>query len=776
MFGIFKKENLQLARRAATEGIVLLRNENGALPLSKEKTVALLGRNQFSVFKGGGGSANVWATPVCSFADAFAEVGTLYQPFLKKYRAYHEANFNRALNKVHSQYVWSLPEVDISEEEIKKAAAECETAVIFIGRFAAENFDINDVRGEYRLTATEEKVIIRVTAHFKKTVLVLNIPSMFDMTFLKSCRIDAIVHTFMPGMDAGHALCDVLYGDVSPSGKLPDSFAESICDYPTSEGFGEENIVYREGIYMGYRYFDTFKKDVLFPFGFGLSYTTFDIKTLSVKLYGTRVSLKAEVVNTGKVCGKETVQCYLSAPHGELDKPYQVLCGFEKTKALAPSESQTLDVDIDLLDFTSYSEKTAAYILEGGSYVLRVGNHSRATVPVCEILLGKTVVCRQVKNRLVPKVPIAELKRENEEKKEALGIPRLVLDESAIVTEVPEFTFKKEQTLAKECCFDDVANGNCTPEEFVRQLTDEELALLLTADGSKKLRGMGLEPKSIAIGEGTHTHPDKVYGIPSSVMQDGPAGVRASILRNPIPPDDEINGRDCICYPCATMLAASWNRGLMREIGRAITDDMTRYGYNGLCAPGVNLHRNPLCGRNFEYFSEDPYLSAEMAAYEIIGIQNFADGTPSGKYAILKHFACNNSEKNRFEGSSDLSERCARELYLRVFEYTVRKGKPMSLMTSYNRINGVFAAANSELNDGICREEWGYDGWIMTDWDVHASVAECIKGGSDTVMPGTYVSAAELAEQGVTREVAEKRAASLVRHLSKTENYKETKK
>jgi len=254
-------------------------------------------------------------------------------------------------------------------------------------------------------------------------------------------------------------------------------------------------------------------------------------------------------------------------------------------------------------------------------------------------------------------------------------------------------------------------------------------------------------------------------------MQDGPAGVRASAFTNPIPPVEEIVGNDCIAYPSETMLAATWDRELMREIGAAITVDMDRYGYNGLCAPGINLHRNPRCGRNFEYFSEDPFLSAEMAIGEIKGIQENADGSPTGRYAVLKHFACNNSEDCRLDGESVLSERCARELYLRAFEYVIKKAAPLSIMGAYNKVNGYYACANSDLLDGICRTEWGYKGWIMTDWGVHTSSVDCVKAGADTVMPGKYVSFEEMCEGGLDRATAQFRAVNLIKHLAKTKHH-----
>ncbi|MBE6727661.1 MAG: glycoside hydrolase family 3 protein [Ruminococcaceae bacterium] len=324
----------------------------------------------------------------------------------------------------------------------------------------------------------------------------------------------------------------------------------------------------------------------------------------------------------------------------------------------------------------------------------------------------------------------------------------------------------------KDCSFEDVLSGKISAEELASQLSDDELAKLLTADGSQKRKALGLENKELAVGEGTHTHPVKEWGIPASVMQDGPAGVRASAFANPVPPDDEIAGRDCICYPCATALAASWDIELMEEIGAAIRADLDKAGYNGLCAPGVNLHRNPRCGRNFEYFSEDPFLAAKMAIGEIRGIQQNADGSPTGKYAVLKHFAVNNLEDNRLVGDSVLSERCARELYLRVFEYVIKECEPLSIMTAYNKMNGIYTSAHPELVDGICRSEWGYGGWIMTDWSVYAHTVDCLKAGADTVMPGIYVPFEEMLERGLDRNTARIRAANLIRHLSRTEHYK----
>ena len=769
---VYNKEHLALARRAASEGMVLLRNENEALPLSKKASVALFGRNQFDVFKGGGGAADLWAVSYVSFADAMNEAGNIYQPILKKYRAYCEANKNNTLNKIHSHYTWSLQEIPLKEDEVKLAAENCDTAVVFIGRFAAEGFDIKDAWSEYQINGAEDNMLAVVTKHFKKTVLVFNLPGMLNLSFLKKHKIDAILQAFMPGMEAGNALADVLYGDVTPSGKLPDSWTEYGHEYPTNETFSTEKVVYSEGIYMGYRYFDTFKKDVVYPFGFGLSYTEFDYETVSFDIDKTVVTINVKVTNAGSFSGRETVQCYLSVPDGEVEQPYQILCGFEKTALLKPGESEKVTIKTDLLDFTAYSEEKAVYMLEKGKYIFRVGKHSRATMPIFAVELDETVICRRVKNRLKPQEKIDELKKEGILFEEVKDIPVIKADFKDFITEIPpEKLVLNELKKGAECTFTDVLSGKRTAEELVAQLSDEELARILTADGPEKRRALGFENKELAAGEGTHTHPVKELGIPSSVMQDGPAGVRASAFANPVPPDEDIVGTDCIAYPSATLLAATWDRELMREIGAAITVDMDRYGYNGLCAPGINLHRNPRCGRNFEYFSEDPFLSAEMAIAEILGIQQKTDGTPTGRYAVLKHFACNNSEDGRLDSDSVLSERCARELYLRAFEYVIKKAEPLSVMGAYNKVNGEFACANSDLLDGICRTEWGYKGWIMTDWSVHTDSVNCIKAGADTVMPGKYVSFEELCENGVSKAVAQYRATNLIKHLAKTRHH-----
>lgn len=772
------KKGIEVSRRAAAEGCVLLKNENGALPLSKNKTVALFGRHQWDTFKAGGGAADLWATRTTPIAEGMAKAGKVYKPLLNRYRAYSDANRDPSLNKFHhsfNMHKFFLHEVELTEEEVADAAAHCDTAVMFIGRFTIEGVDISDCEGQYRITWAEHKMLYKLARHFKKIVLVLTLPGTFDLRFLdeEQVRVDAIVQGYYQGMQVGHAIADVLYGDVPPTGKLPHSWAKAIYEYPTNEGFGTDKIVYSEGLYMGYRYFDTFKKDVVFPFGFGLSYTNFSLETVSCETDKTTVTVKTKVTNVGNYRGREVVQCYVSTPDGKLDKPYQTLCGFQKTAWLNPDESETVTVNFNLVDFSSYDEETASYILEKGDYIVRVGNSSRNTTPVCVVELSDTVVCKKTQNRVCPVQPIDELKKPESTPENTDGILRLTADFGDFRTVViPEITPDAELQKTGDFTFSDVMSGKCTAEELVACLTDDELALLLTGDSADKQQALGLPQKPLAVNEGSHSHSIERLGIPSSTMQDGPHGVRINkIAPPPIKPDNEIDGGDCVCYPSETLLAATWDRKLVREVGAAIGVDLDKPGFNGLLAPGVNLHRNPLCGRNFEYCSEDPYLAAQIAMNIIKGVEYNDDGTPTKHYACIKHLICNNSENMRLVGDSILSERTLRELYLRAFEYVIRENLPLAIMTSYNIVNGTYASAHPGLINGIIRHELGYKGWIMTDWEIHCSQIDCIKAGIDICMPGHLITMQDLNNGGVTRATAQRRAVHLIKHLARTKHF-----
>lgn len=772
----FNKSGLALSRRMAAESSVLLKNEKGALPLKRNERIALFGRNQCDTYKGGGGAADLWAVECQPYCEGLEKLGRVYKPLLKKYRAFCKANYDPARNKFHNSFklhASCLPEVPIDTEEVLKAAKNCDTAVVFIGRFAIEGEDIANTEGQYKVTAQEKNLFKKVTTQFKKTVLVLNIPCALDLEFLDDYKFDAIIHNFYPGQCAGNAIADLLYGRIAPCGRLPFSWAKNADCYNTNEGFGGDKIVYSEGLYMGYRYFDTFKKDVVFPFGFGLSYTDFCIESLGCSIDKTKVTINVKVTNVGKNKGREVVQCYLSAPDGSLDKPFQVLCAFAKTDWLKVGETQILTLCFDLLNFTSYSERCSSYLLEKGDYIVRVGKHSRETEVVCTVTVKQDFVYKKVLNRLNTNEKINEIKKVLDNKVLKNDIERLEADFNGIETsELKTRTSYNEFEKAGDYTFEDLLCNRCTPEELVACLSDEELALMLTGDGFEKQNALSLLQQPLVVGEGTHTHSVPRLKIPSSVMQDGPNGVRAtSFVPPPLPPKNELSGRDCVCYPSAIAQAASWDKELVRKMAKEIAVDLDKIGYNGLCAPGVNLHRNVRCGRNFEYFSEDPVLAAEIAAAVIEGVQYTEDGKPTGHYAVLKHFACNNSEDMRLTSDSVISERTARELYLRVFEYVLDRVEPFSVMSAYNKLNGIYASANPDLLDGILRYEWHYKGWIMTDWDVYASDTDCILAGADTCMPGCFVSFDEFEKNGVCKATMQRRAANLIYHLARTSHY-----
>lgn len=780
----FDPANVAFSRRAAAEGFVLLKND-GALPLDGGKAVALFGRTQFDTWKGGYGSADLWAVPVLPFADGMNEAGSVYKPLLEKYRRFCSSNRTGKPNRHWDKWTDSLPEMPLEKEDVTEAAGVCDTAVVFIGRCAGENRDWQDVPGQYRLSEAEEKMLDLVTSAFRKTVLVFNIPGLMDISFLNRYPVNAVLHTFLPGMEAGHALADVLYGLVNPGGRLPDSWAEALSDYPTSNGFGCDKIVYSEGLYIGYRYFDSFGKKTVFPFGFGLSYTDFSMEVQTLRLSDiTALRLNVKVTNTGSRSGREVVQCYISPPQDGLEKPYQSLCGFEKTGNLMPGASQTVIITVDMRDFSSYSEKDAAYVLEKGDYIIRVGKDSQRTEPVCVIRLTFDFVCRKVKNRLTPPESINLLHREPKKLpygQTAVYTPELAGTEtvyadsdtyagSGIEAEARAFTdggITEKSRTDTDFVFSDVVAGRCEAGVLAEQLTDEENVLMLSGDCNEKRAFAGLPPEDKLIsGEGTHSHIVKRLGIPSTVMQDGPAGIRLCDFS--ATDDSTVNGQDCISYPSPTLIAASWDKALAKELGSHIAADMDRYGLAGWCAPGVNLHRCPLNGRNFEYFSEDPFLSAQIAIGEIEGVQLNPDGTESGRYAILKHFACNESETKRKKSDSVLTERTARELYLRCFDYVIHYGKPLAVMTSYNKINGIYAAERYDLCTGICRFEWSFDGLIMTDWHIQSSPVACINAGNNIVMPGSNFTIDDLTSGRLDRSAALRATEYLIKLLTRT--------
>ena len=747
-----REYKLSVARKMAAEGMVLLKNENKALPLTNNDKVAAFGRTFYFCFKGGSGAADMMAVDPVQPYEAMKETDiSLDEDLAKFYNDYNAETYEKELkywNKINQKWVTSLYEPLPSDELIEKAAKENNKAIINIGRCAGEWVDVAADKGGYYLTDNEKELIKKVCEKFDRVILLLNTYGVIENDFFNEYNFEAILFTSMLGQEMGNGVADILTGKVTPSGKLADTWTR-LEDYPTNENFQEKFIPYKEGIYMGYRYFDTFNVTPNFPFGFGLSYTDFEISTSPATLDGTKVIVKAEVKNIGEYEGKEVVQVYISEPSVKLNKSYQQLAAFAKTKTLAPNESETLEITFDLKDMASFDEENAEFILEEGTYLVRVGNSSRNTKVISKIVLDKTAVCFKTVNRCKIQTEIEEIRPDCKpysyegEEAEIAAAPILNLSSTEIKTVVskqPEDRDIKEFKNTGFHTLTEVKEGKCTMEEFVGQFTNEELADILngvTSDTVNVDSHFGQMAKTIEGAAGEIWSSDK-YEIPPCVNADGTCGLRlvgwVDDLDNP-PVYSEL-AKSMIAFPDSTSLAYSWNLELARVFGECMCDELKITKIPVLLAPAMNLHRNPICGRNFEYYSEDPLISGKMAAYTVLGVEKDRDGNPTGIYTTIKHYAANNAEKYRFGSDSVMNERTLRELYIKAFEITVKEAAPKSLMSSYNRLNGVYTADSYDLINGILRSEWGFDGMVMTDWNTTNTAFEMCHAGCDVVMPG----------------------------------------
>ena len=743
---------LAVARQMAAEGMVLLKNENGALPLKKDEKVAAFGRTFYFCFKGGSGAADMMAADAVQPYEALSETDVNIDKDLAKfYLDYNEKTYEKELkywNKINQQWVTSLYEPVPNDELIQEAAKNNQKAILNIGRCAGEWVDVQAEKGGYYLTDEEKELIKKVTDKFEHVVLLLNTYGIIENDFLNEYNFDAILFTSMAGQEMGNGVADILTGKVTPSGKLADTWTR-LEDYPTNENFQEKFIPYKEGIYMGYRYFDTFNVTPNFPFGFGLSYTKFDISNVNVALNGTVVDITADVKNIGEYEGKEVLQVYLSEPKGELNKAYQQLAAFIKTKTLKVGETETVNTSFDLRDFAAFKENGAEFILEAGQYIIRVGNCSRNTKVAAVIDLDKTAVCFKTVNRLPIQTEIEELVPNCEpysyegEKEEIASAKVISLSADSIETvvsaqpedrDIKEFVSTGFHTLAE------VKEGKCSMEEFVAQFSNEELADILngvTSDTVNVDSHFGQMAVTVEGAAGEIWSSEK-YGIPPCVNADGTCGIRlvgwVDDLDNP-PVYSEL-AKSMVAFPDSTSLAYSWNLELSRVFGECMCDELKITKIPVLLAPAMNLHRNPICGRNFEYYSEDPLMSGLMASYTCLGVEKDREGNSTGIYTTIKHLAANNAEKYRFESDSVMSERTLREIYLKAFQITLKLAAPKSLMASYNKLNGRYTADSYDLLNGILRCEWGFDGMVMTDWNTTNSAFEMVHAGCDVVMPG----------------------------------------
>lgn len=687
---------LETSARAVSGGIVMLKND-GALPLKQGGTAAVFGRIQLHYYKSGTGSGGmVNVSKVIGITDGLLDAGyKLDEQLLNAYREWDEQNpFD--YGEGWGGEPWSQKEMPLTDELVGGAASRADAAIVIIGRTAGEEMDNKLEKGAFLLSDLEEDMLRRVTSAFDKTVVLLNTGGLIDMSFMDRYPVSAVMYVWQGGMVGGAGTAAVLTGEVSPSGKLPDTIAYEISDYPSDKFFGSGDMdCYGEDIYVGYRYFETFAKDrVRFPFGFGMSYTSFDITASDFKLDGNKVTGSVNVKNTGSTPGREVVQIYCSAPQGKLGKPARVLCGFDKTRTLQPGESQTLSFEIPLESVASYDDSgvtghKSAWILEQGGYVFYAGADVRSASEAYSLTLPETVV-RQCKSALGPLTAFKRMVNSSG-KPEFEDVPltgeAFPHDHAKLPAEIP-------QTGDRGIRLADVVSGKNTLEEFTAQLTDYDLSCIIRGEGM----GSPKVTAGTAAAFGGVSDTLTALGIPCACCDDGPSGMRLDC------------GTKAFSLPNGTLLASTFDRPLMTELFTFMGLEMHTNQVDCLLGPGMNIHRHPLNGRNFEYFSEDPYLTGEMASAELAGLHS------TGAEGTIKHFCGNNRETRRHFLDSVISERALREIYLRGFEKAVKKGGAKSVMTTYGQVNGVWTAGNYGLVTGILHDDWGFDGFTMTDW------------------------------------------------------------
>lgn len=696
------KKYLETAASAAAEGIVMLKNDNGALPLSKDEVVSVFGRIQLHYYKSGTGSGGmVNVSKVTGIVDGLLESGVkLNEELLNVYKKWDEEN-PYDLGDGWGNEPWSQVEMPLDEQLVADAAQKGSTAIVIIGRTAGEEMDATLTEGSFLLTALEKDMLSKVRKAFEKVVVLLNVGGLIDMSFVNEYAPDSVLYVWQGGMTGGTGTADVLTGKVSPSGKLSDTIAYSVKDYPSDPYFGDRvRNFYSEDIFVGYRWFETFAPEkVLYPFGFGLSYTTFDVKSVSVSGSDT-LTFKVSVTNTGKFSGKEVVQVYCGAPQGKLGKAARVLCGFAKTKELAPDETQELEISVRLETLASYDDSGVTgnrfcWVLEEGEYKFFVGTDVRSAQETFKFSMNESKVTEKCIQALAPVLPFKRITAENNDgdlSPVMHDVPLSEVDEPArraerLPQEIP-YTGDKGIKLA------DVKSGKNTMDEFLAQLSNHDLSCIIRGEGM----GSPRVTAGTASAFGGVSDALTGFGIPAACCDDGPSGMRLDC------------GTKAFSLPNGTMLASTFNCELIKELYYLLGLEMSANKVDCILGPGMNIHRHPLNGRNFEYFSEDPFLTGKMAAFQLNGLHS------AGVTGTIKHFCGNNQETNRHFIDSAVSERALREIYLKGFEIAVREGNADSIMTTYGSVNGLWTAGNFDLNTVILREEWGFKGFIMTDW------------------------------------------------------------
>ena len=807
-------EHRQIAYRAATEGIVLLEND-GALPVKPGK-IALYGAGAKMTIKGGSGSGEVNVRHTVSIFEGLENAGYtvttkkwindydhLFQDGQKAYvdhisKKIRSLDLGALLNIMSNTYQYPYGR-EISDTDVKES--DTDTCIYVVSRQAGEGAERKLDNGDYNLTEVELKNIRKCAESYQKTIVVINVGSTFDLSFMYEVPgINGLIYFCQQGIQGGTAFGDIFSGKVTPSGKLVDTWAKNYDDIPFAREYSYlngdvQNEYYKEGIYVGYRYFDSFQVEPQYVFGYGLSYTQFEITYIHSIVDKTKLIVKCKVQNIGdKFAGKEVVQLYVSCPQNNVAKEFQRLASFSKTKELKPGEAQEITLVIDMSTLTSYDEASASFILDQGDYIVRLGNSSRNTAPCTVVTLNQDVVVSKHKNVCKPQSEIKEiLAPKVTNQYDLTNVDKLMIQASDFTT----MTYEYKNPLVY---------SDKKVDKIMKRLTTKDMVELLIGAGAMSiLFGKSYFSCPGAVGNTTSKLVNK--GIISIPLSDGPAGLRIQktsaitkkgtvkmidsqaefmnylpkIIKKFLfgnPKKDTLVYQYTTAFPVELALGQTWNTELIEEIGCAVSREMSEYGIVYWLGPAMNIHRNPLCGRNFEYYSEDPYHTGKLAAAVIRGCQSV-----QGNYVTIKHFCANNQEENRFKVSSNVNERALREIYLRGFEIAVREGHAKGLMTSYNRLNGVYTLNSHDLCTKVLRNEWGFDGVVMTDWGSTgkelANTALAIKAGNDLIMPGSGFDKKQLLaglKNGTcTEEDLRRCAANLLRSIIYSDLAKEYK-
>ncbi len=711
-----------VSRRLAAEGSVLLKNDGNLLPFKSGEKVAFFGRMQTAYYKSGTGSGGlVHLEKEPNVLESLRQNGVfeIDEELVSVYEKWVEKNPFNDGHGVWAGEPWYQEEMPLTENLVKEAASRNDSAVIILGRTAGEDHDNSADRGSYKITKDEEKMISLVTANFDNVVLALNVGNIIDLSFLRQYNIKSVLYTWQGGMEGANAFADVLAGKTAPSGKLCDTQCYDINDNPSTKNFGDEYLnIYQEDIYVGYRYFETFNKEaVQFPFGFGLTYTSFETK-YSAEKNGDKILVTAEVKNTGEREGREVIQVYYKSPCGVLGTPSRALAAYKKTGVIAPNETEKVCIEFNVSDMASFDDEgltgfVNAYVLQNGKYEVFAGTDVRSAESVLTFEIDKTTLVKQLEEACAPDMAFERMCAE-----EINGERVLVMRDTPLakVDVVKRLTQRRPEALeyAGDCGIKlkDVKSGKNTLDEFIAQLNDTDLSALVCGEG------MGSPKATPGTGGafGGQTQSLLKFGIPVCALTDGPSGIRRD------------TGETASLVPNGACVASTWDDELVEELYSYIGYELKEQNIDALLGPGMNIHRSPICGRNFEYFSEDPIISGKIAAAMTRGLAAY------GASSTIKHFCCNNQETGRNTSDSVVSQRALREIYLKGFEIAVHEGKNILVMTTYGILNGYYTATNYDLNTTILRGEWGFDGFVMTDWWARCNTERHGEGDKDNAV------------------------------------------